>query len=103
LKFAQQAPNTKIFFAPGSYHEILNEKENIRNAATKMIVSFLRQEEDDVSVVQAVKPITATPHRGGGSGGGGCCSGNLPKLLLLGFGIPLLMKSAICIVQHGYK
>eukprot|EP01031_Cornospumella_fuschlensis_P034311 gene34311-41526_t len=55
--FVKQAPHSKMFCAPGAYHEILNEKDSIRLAALKVIHDFFTQKQDDVSLVQACYPL----------------------------------------------
>ncbi|RYG98855.1 alpha/beta hydrolase, partial [archaeon] len=49
--FVKQAPHAKMLCAPGAYHEILCEKESIRQAALKVIFDFFSQKQDDVSLV----------------------------------------------------
>lgn len=55
--FIKKAPHSKMFFVPGAYHEILFEKELIRNAALKAIFDFFNQKSDDVSLVQPGYPM----------------------------------------------
>lgn len=46
-----------MFKAPGSYHEILYEKESIREAALKVVNDFFTQKSEDVSLVQPCFPL----------------------------------------------
>ena len=57
VEFAQHAVSCKMLIAPCS-HEILFESPGIRNAATSIILDFLRQESDDVHSVKAKDPFS---------------------------------------------
>jgi hypothetical protein len=59
----QKSPSCKMFLAPGAYHEILMEREEIREAGLKVIYDYFNQRTDDVSKVQPVYPLTLyDPH-----------------------------------------
>lgn len=52
-----------MFLVPGAYHEILMEREEIREAGLKVIYDYFNQRSDDVSQVQPVYPLTLyDPH-----------------------------------------
>jgi hypothetical protein len=55
--FLKKASNARMFFIPGSCHEILFEKDVIRNAALKAILDFFNQKSDDVALVQPGFPM----------------------------------------------
>ena len=57
VEFAQHAVSCKVLIAPCS-HEILFESPDVRNAATNIVIDFLRQETDDVHLVRAKDPFS---------------------------------------------
>lgn len=46
--FAKKAPNCKLFIIPEAYHELLCEKDSIREATLKMIFDFFISESSSI-------------------------------------------------------
>lgn len=86
-QYIKKAPNARMFFIPGAHHEILFEKELIRNAALKAIFDFFNQKSDDVSLVQPGYPMQyydpTTPIY------------TLPELIIRGVGVTLSVAGII--------
>mmetsp|Transcript_22059 Transcript_22059/g.37350 ORF Transcript_22059/g.37350 Transcript_22059/m.37350 type:complete len:390 (+) Transcript_22059:136-1305(+) len=57
--FAQKAPNCRILEVPESYHDVLLETPDKRNACVRAMVSFFEQEHDDVGEVRPVPPLVS--------------------------------------------
>lgn len=55
--FLKQAPNVQMFFAPDSFHDLLNEKEGVRGACLKAVTDFFSQKMDDVLTLQPSSPL----------------------------------------------
>ncbi len=55
--FVKKAPASKMFFAPGAYHELLSENETTREAVLKVIGDFFSQKSDDITAVQPCFPL----------------------------------------------
>jgi alpha-beta hydrolase superfamily lysophospholipase len=60
--FAQHVPNSKVLFAPSSYHEVWAEKDTIRGATLKAICDFFSQKSDDVLLVEPSTPLIVYDH-----------------------------------------
>ena len=59
----KKAPAMKLFTVPDSYHELLQEKEPIREACRKVICDFFTQKSDSVSLVEPCYPLESfDPH-----------------------------------------
>eukprot|EP00602_Paraphysomonas_sp_CaronLab_P010596 CAMPEP_0185035568 /NCGR_PEP_ID=MMETSP1103-20130426/27186_1 /TAXON_ID=36769 /ORGANISM="Paraphysomonas bandaiensis, Strain Caron Lab Isolate" /LENGTH=386 /DNA_ID=CAMNT_0027572707 /DNA_START=59 /DNA_END=1219 /DNA_ORIENTATION=- len=62
--FSQTAPATRIFTVPNSYHEVLLEAPEKRNACARVILNFFEQESDDVHRISPIPPlITCDPSK----------------------------------------
>ena len=55
--FINKSPNSRLFYAPHGYHDILFENEDIRGAVKKTILDFLTQFSDDVELVVPCTPL----------------------------------------------
>ncbi len=58
-QFVKKAPASKMFCAPGAYHELLCENETVREAVLKVVGDFFSQRADDVADVQPCFPLVA--------------------------------------------
>lgn len=57
IEFVKQAPAAKLFTVPESFHELLQEKEPIRDACRKVICDFFTQKSDSVALVEPCYPL----------------------------------------------
>lgn len=57
IEFVKKAPAAKLFTVPESYHELLQEKEPIRDACRKVICDFFTQKSDSVAQVEPCYPL----------------------------------------------
>lgn len=57
IEFVKQAPAAKLFTVPDSFHELLQEKEPIRDACRKVICDFFTQKSDSVALVEPCYPL----------------------------------------------
>lgn len=57
IEFVKKAPAAKLFTVPESYHELLQEKEPVREACRKVICDFFTQKSDSVAQVQPCYPL----------------------------------------------
>lgn len=55
--FINKSPNSRLFFAPNSHHEILFENDHIRGAAYKTILDYFSQTSDSVENVVPSSPL----------------------------------------------
>lgn len=57
MEFVKKAPAAKLFTVPGTYHELLQEKPEIRSACRKVIADFFLQKSDSVVLVEPCYPL----------------------------------------------
>ena len=57
IEFVKRAPAAKLFTVPDSFHELLQEKEPIRDACRKVICDFFTQKSDNVALVEPCYPL----------------------------------------------
>lgn len=57
IEFVKRAPAAKLFTVPESFHELLQEKEPIRDACRKVIFDFFTQKSDSVALVEPCYPL----------------------------------------------
>ena len=81
IAFVKKAPAARLFNIPDSYHELLLEKETIRNSCKKVIIDFFNQKSDNVNLVQPCYPMEVYDV----SNSGGIYS--YPELILRGTGL----------------
>mmetsp|Transcript_24421 Transcript_24421/g.40745 ORF Transcript_24421/g.40745 Transcript_24421/m.40745 type:complete len:379 (-) Transcript_24421:131-1267(-) len=55
--FAKTAPAAKLFTVPESFHELLLEREPVRDASRKVICDFFTQTSDSVALVEPCYPL----------------------------------------------
>lgn len=55
--FINKSLNSRLFYAPNAYHDLLFECENIRGAVQKTMLDFLSQLSDDVELVVPCTPL----------------------------------------------
>mmetsp|Transcript_8488 Transcript_8488/g.8432 ORF Transcript_8488/g.8432 Transcript_8488/m.8432 type:complete len:377 (-) Transcript_8488:534-1664(-) len=55
--FLNKAPQSRMFYAPNAYHDILFENDIIKGAVTKVIQDFFSQESDEVELLQPCSPL----------------------------------------------
>lgn len=55
--FINKSPNSRLFYAPDSYHEVLFENEYIRGAVYKTVIDFFSQLSDSVLEVNPSTPL----------------------------------------------
>ncbi len=76
-----------MFFVPNAHHEILFEKELIRNAALTTVLTYFNQKADDVTQVSPAYPMEnydpVTPIY------------TLPELIIRGVGITLAVGGIV--------
>jgi hypothetical protein len=57
MEFVKKAPATRLFTVPGTYHELLQEKPEVRDACKKVICDFFLQKSDSVQLVEPCYPL----------------------------------------------
>jgi hypothetical protein len=57
VEFVKKLPSAKLLTVPGTYHELLQEKQEIRDACRKVILDFFTQKSDSVALVEPCYPL----------------------------------------------
>lgn len=57
MEFVKKCPAARLFTVPGTYHELLQEKPEVRDACRKVICDFFLQKADSVSLVEPCYPL----------------------------------------------
>jgi hypothetical protein len=95
----QKSPYARMLIVPNSYHEILCEKEEIREAVFKVINDYFSQRGDDVSLVEPVYPLQLYDHRNP--------IYSWPELIIRGVGVTLsvigVMAGVAMVLGGGRK
>ena len=63
VEFVKKAPAAKLFTVPGTFHELLQEKEPTRDACRTVILNFFTQKSDNVSTVEPCYPLESCDAR----------------------------------------
>jgi hypothetical protein len=69
----------RVLCVPNSYHEILLEASEKKNAAIRTIINYFEQDTDNVHDVELIPPLTACPQH--------ITMYSLPELCIRGIGL----------------